>query len=172
MQQLGVRGRLFLAFLGISAFAVFAAAAAMYAFLQVGVALDQITQKRVPAALASQQLSRQAERVVAMAPAYLSVATFTEHEHFSSRIAAEVERLKDLLSEVKLRGVSARYLNLIEPSVERLVINLESLGGVISQQLEASDRKAELLHQLSNTHIATQRLLAPGLRVMEADLSR
>ena len=172
MQQLGVRGRLFLAFLGISAFAVFAAAAAMYAFLQVGVVLDQITQKRVPAALASQQLSRQAERVVSMAPAYLSVATSIEHEQLSSRIAAEVERLKDLLSEVKLSGVSAKYLNLIEPSVEHLVTNLESLGTVISQQLEASDRKAELLHQLSNTHIATQRLLAPGLRVMEADLSR
>ena len=172
MQQLGVRGRLFLAFLGISAFAVFAAAAAMYAFLQVGVVLDQITQKRVPAALASQQLSRQAERVVSMAPAYLSVATSIEHEQLSSRIAAEVERLKDLLSEVKLSGVSAKYLNLIEPSVEHLVTNLRFLGAEISQQLEASDRKAELLRQLSNTHIATQRLLAPGLRVMEADLSR
>ena len=128
MQQLGVRGRLFLAFLGISAFAVFAAAAAMYAFLQVGEVLDQITQKRVPAALASQQLSRQAERVVSMAPAYLSVATSIEHEQLSSRIAAEVERLKDLLSEVKLSGVSAKYLNLIEPSVEHLVTNLDSLG--------------------------------------------
>ena len=157
MLLLGVRGRLFLAFLGISAFAVFAAAAAMYAFLQIGVALDQITQKRVPAALASQQLSRQAERVVAMAPAYLSVTTFTEHEKFSKRIAAEVERLKALLSEVKFSGVSAKYLNLIEPSVERLLTNLSSLGTVISQQLEAGDRKAQLLHQLSNTHIATQR---------------
>ena len=94
MHQLGVRGRLLLAFFGISAFAVFAAAAAMYAFLQVGEALDQITQKRVPAALASQQLSRQAERVVAMAPAFLSVTTLTEHEQLSSRIAAEVERLE------------------------------------------------------------------------------
>ena len=172
MQQIGVRGRLFLAFLGISAFAVFAAAAAMYAFLQVGIVLDQITQKRVPAALASQQLSRQAERVVSMAPAYLSVATSIEHEQLSSRIAAEVERLKDLLSEVKLSGVSDKYLNLIEPSVEHLVTNLDSLGAEISQQLEASDHKAELLRQLSNTHIATQRLLAPGLRVMEAELSR
>jgi class 3 adenylate cyclase/HAMP domain-containing protein len=172
LQQLGVRGRLFLAFLGISAFAVFAATAALYAFLQLGEALDQIAQKRVPAALASQQLSRQAERVVSMAPAYLSVTTVTEHEQLSSRIAAEIERLQDLLSEVKRRGIGAKYLNLIEPSVERLVSNLESLGTVISAQLEASDRKAELLRQLSNTHTATQRLLAPGLRVMEADLSR
>ena len=64
------------------------------------------------------------------------------------------------------------YLNLIEPAVERLVGNLTSLGTVVSEQLEASERKAELLRQLSNTHAATRRLLAPGLRVMEADLSR
>ena len=172
MHQLGVRGRLLLAFFGISAFAVFAAAAAMYAFLQVGEALDQITQKRVPAALASQQLSRQAERVVAMAPAFLSVTTLTEHEQLSSRIAAEVERLEGLLSDVKRSSISAKYLNLIESAVERLVSNLTSLGTVVSEQLEASERKAELLRQLSNTHAATRRLLEPGLRVMEADLSR
>ena len=172
MHQLGVRGRLLVAFFGISAFSVFAAAAAMYAFLQVGEALDQITQKRVPAALASQQLSRQAERVVAMAPAFLSVTTLTEHEQLSSRIAAEVERLEDLLFEVKRSSISAKYFNLIEPAVERLVSNLTSLGTVVSEQLEASERKVELLRQLSNTHAGIRRLLAPGLRVMEGDLSR
>lgn len=172
MQRLGVRGRLFLAFMGISGFSVFAAAAATYAFLQVGEALDQIARKRVPAALAAQQLSRQAERVVSMAPAYLSVTTLTEHEQMSSRIAAETERLKDLLSDVKRTGVGAKYLNLIDPSVERLVSNLGSLSTVISSQLEASDHKAELLGQLSETHAAIQRLLSPGLRVLEADLSR
>ena len=36
LQRLGVRGRLLLAFLGISAFAVIAAAAAMYSFDEVG----------------------------------------------------------------------------------------------------------------------------------------
>jgi class 3 adenylate cyclase/HAMP domain-containing protein len=56
--------------------------------------------------------------------------------------------------------------------VERLVSNLTSLGTVVSEQLEASERKAELLRQLSNTHAAIRRLLEPGLRVMEADLSR
>jgi len=172
LQKLGVRGRLFLAFLGISAFSVFAAAAAMYAILQVGQALDQISQKRVPAALASQQLSRQAERVVSIAPAYLSVTTVAEHERLRSRISAEVEQLKALLSEVKGRGISAKFLDMIEPSVDRLVNNLDSLGAVVYAQLEASARKAELLRQLADTHNAIQRLLAPGLRVMDSDLSR
>ncbi len=41
--RLGVRGRLLMAFFGISAFAVLAAAAAMHSFLEVGNALDKIT---------------------------------------------------------------------------------------------------------------------------------
>ncbi len=36
LNRLGVRGRLLMAFFGISAFAVVAAAAAMYSFLEVG----------------------------------------------------------------------------------------------------------------------------------------
>jgi hypothetical protein len=63
-QRLGVRGRLLLAFFGISAFAVLAAAAGMFSFLAVGDVLDRITQQRVPSALASLELSRQAERIV------------------------------------------------------------------------------------------------------------
>ncbi len=57
-QRLGVRGRLLLAFFGISAFAVLAAAAGMSSFLSVGDVLDRITQQRVPSALASLELSR------------------------------------------------------------------------------------------------------------------
>ena len=51
--RLGVRWRLLLAFLAISAFAVIAAVAAMYSFLRVGDVLDMITHDRVPAVLAS-----------------------------------------------------------------------------------------------------------------------
>ena len=50
--RLGVRWRLLLAFLGISAFAVIAAAAAMYSFAEVGKLLGRITEERVPPALA------------------------------------------------------------------------------------------------------------------------
>ena len=61
LQRLGVRWRLLLAFFGISAFAVIAAAAGLYAFGEVGKLLGRITQERVPPALASLELSRQAE---------------------------------------------------------------------------------------------------------------
>jgi adenylate cyclase len=69
---ISVRGRFLLAFLGISTFAVLAAAAAMWAFLELGRVVARITEERAPAALASLELSRQAERIAAAAPALLA----------------------------------------------------------------------------------------------------
>ena len=74
-ERLNVRWRLLLAFFGISAFAVIAAVAAMYSFAEVGKVVERITQQRVPSALASLELSRQAERVVTAAPALLAATT-------------------------------------------------------------------------------------------------
>ena len=108
--HLGVRGRLFLAFFGISAFAVLAAATAMYSFLEVGNALERIIQFRVPSAIASLQLSRQAERIVAAAPALLTVTTPTEHDRVSGTISAEVDRLDGLLSDLERRGTDPTYV--------------------------------------------------------------
>ena len=88
--RLGVRGRLLLAFFGISAFTLLAAGAAIYSFLEVGKTLDKITQQRVPSALASLEISRQAERIVAVAPALLAVTTPDQQEQVSSTIFAEV----------------------------------------------------------------------------------
>ena len=56
--RIGVRGRLLLAFFGISALAILGAAAALYSFREIGGVLDRITQHRIPVALNSQALSR------------------------------------------------------------------------------------------------------------------
>ena len=66
MGQLGVRGRLLLACLGISGFSILAAAAGLYAFQQVGERLSLID-KRVPIVASSMELSRSALRYAAWA---------------------------------------------------------------------------------------------------------
>lgn len=86
--RLGVRGRLVLAFFGVSAFVVLAAAAAIYSFLKVGGELDRITQKRVPAALTSLELSRQAEQIVAIAPTLLAATSAGQYQQVSGTVAA------------------------------------------------------------------------------------
>src|SRR5262245_39379498 len=96
--RLGVRGRLLLAFFGISAFAVVGAAVALYSFREIGDAFATITQRRVPVAVVSQELSRHAERVVAAAPVLLGASTWDEKSERSTAIENELNVLNSLLS--------------------------------------------------------------------------
>ena len=172
MFTLGVRGRLFLAFFGISAFTVIAAATAVYSFLVVGNALERVIQLRVPSAIASLRLSRQAERIVAAAPALFTVTTTPELERAFGIISAEVDRLESLLRDLEQRGTEPANVEDGRRGVQQLRANLDSLGALIAERLAAADTKATLLGRLVNTHQNTQRLLGPGLLVVESSLSR
>ncbi len=171
LERLGVRWRLLLAFFGISAFAVIAAAAAMYSFAEVGSMLGRITQQRVPSALASLELSRQAERIVAAAPALLAVTSTDQLRAVSGSIAGEVAKLQDGLREVKGSGTHPAALAAIEPAVDGVQRNFIALDALIAKRLAIAARKEELLRQLSATNIATQRLVAPGILVMDSKIA-
>jgi adenylate cyclase len=171
LQRLGVRGRLLLAFLGISAFAVIAAAAAMYSFAEVGKVLGRITQERVPSALASLELSRQAERIVTAAPAFLAATTRAQHQETSRDIAAEVGRLNELMGKLKGSAVAPEAMAAVAPAIDGLQRNLTALDALVASRLDVAERKEQLLRKLSGTNIATQRLVAPGVLVMDSKLA-
>jgi adenylate cyclase len=169
--RLGVRTRLLLAFFGISAFAVLAAGAAMYSFLKAGDVLDHITQDRVPATVASQQLSRQAERIVAIAPSLLAVNTTQQHEQMSQRISAELAALHTQLAALTDLDVDPDSLILIKNLVDRLSMNLSTIDTMIINNLVLVERRNELLRGLRFTNISSRRLLAPSLLVMDAKMA-
>jgi signal transduction histidine kinase len=172
LSSLAVRGRLLLAFFGISAFAGLAAIAALYSFLQVGRALDRITAQRVPPALASLELSGQVERIVAAAPALLTVTSAAQHEPLSKRIASEVDHLTRLVQDLESEELARPAGQQIQSAVDRLRANLGALNALVSDRLVARQRKRELLAELSGAHIATQRLLEPGITVTDAKISQ
>src|SRR4029079_5482764 len=89
LDRLGICGRLLFAFFGISAFAVLATIAALYAFFQVGEVVERITQRRVPSALASREMSRQAERAAGTAPAVLPATSKPQHREVPSPISTK-----------------------------------------------------------------------------------
>jgi hypothetical protein len=90
--NLGVRARLRLAFFGISAFAVLAAAAGIYAFREVGERLELID-ARVPQVVNLMGTSRAADRLIATAPALLAATTTREYDEVSNRMRPEIDRL-------------------------------------------------------------------------------
>src|SRR5246127_3943575 len=120
--RLGVAIRLLLAFLGISALAVVAAAVAIFSFRETGDVLDRITARRIPAALALQEVSRQAERIVSAAPALLAAATPADHAESSRKIAAEMRELGALLEGLENRGADSVAVGSMRSAVSRLQI--------------------------------------------------
>ena len=163
-----IRWRLLLAFLGISGFAVMATLAALYSFAEVGRVLDRITRERVPGTVAALELSRQAERIVSAAPALLAVDTKGKLRDVSEGIATEVRELEQLVANLGKGGLRTGALAQIEPAVEGLRRNLAALDGLMAQRLDIAARRQARLDQLSSTTIATMRLLAPGILVMDS----
>ncbi|MGI9301692.1 MAG: ATP-binding protein [Gammaproteobacteria bacterium] len=170
----GVRARLLLAFFGVSAFAVLAAGAAMYSFLEVDKVLQRITGQRVPAALSSLELSRQAERIVAAAPALLTANTEERHQEVSASMTNEARRLGDSLLDLKFQGADAsgEDLQAIEPLVARLQANLNALDDLVARKLTARAHREESLKQLSKVLVHLQRPLSPRVRLQDAKVAR
>jgi PAS domain-containing protein len=165
-----VRWRLLLAFLGISAFAVLAAAASMWAFLELGRVVERTTEERAPAALALLELSRQAERIAAAASALLAAPNETGRAKVAADIRTQVASLEAILA--KLRGTSAAAVfGPIEASVAGLGSNLDALDMLVAERLATAQTKAKLLSRLSTTVVSTHRLVAPGILVLDSQIA-
>src|SRR5262249_36869014 len=133
--RFGIRARLLLAFFGLCAIAILSTAAAIYAFLEVGAAVERITERRLPVALAALQLSRQAERVTGAAPALLAAASSAQREEVSKVVAQEMKRLEDLLPSLKKSGFSVAPVSEIDTAVPRLTQNLTALDTLVKTRL-------------------------------------
>jgi adenylate cyclase len=149
-RRMGVRGRLLLAFMGISAFALIAAAAAMYSFSEVGGVLGRITEERAPAALDSLELSRQAELIVAAAPKLLAVSTPDEQTKVSAEIAGEVGRLEQLRGRLQGRVEQAR-LDALWGDIDQIGANLKRLDAAIAQRLALAQERETVMRRVLNT---------------------
>ena len=170
-QRLGVRWHLLIAFFGISGFALIAAAAGLYSFSEVGKVIGRITDVRVPSAIASLELSRQAERILTAAPALLAVSDAARHEEVSRGVLAEAEELSKLLDALKGSAVNVAALGSVEPAVAGLRHNLGALDALTATRLQVREQKLRLLRRVSDTTVATQLLFAPAIAVMDSKIA-
>ncbi len=171
--NLGVRGRLLLAFLGIGAFSVIAAASGFFSLSQVGGALTKITEERVPQALSLLELSRQAERVVRAAPALLQVTSHSARVKVSEEIAVQVEQLNMLVERITDSQSESPQLLIknITSQVEKFNTNLENLSKIVQQRLSAASIRKEKIKLLTRIHGTSLRLVSPGLKLLDSQTS-
>gem|GEM_PF-2246424 len=166
----GVRWRLLVAFFGISAFAVLAVAASMWAFLELGRVVERTTEERAPAALALLELSRQAERIAAAASALLAAPNEAGRARVAVDIRAQLASLEAILAKLRVTSSAAAF-SPIEASVAGLGSNLDALDKLVAERLATARAKAKLLSRLSTTVVSTHRLVAPGILVLDSQIA-
>jgi adenylate cyclase len=170
---MGVRGRLLLAFLGISMFSLVAAASGLYSLSQVGGALSMITEQRVPEALSLLELSRRVESVVRAAPALLVVNTDSARIEVSNEIVSQAVQLKPLLQRSRSyeteeeKAATAEVVKLVADMTENLV-NLDEL---VKKRLSIVAREEKLIRALTKANNIAQRTLSPGERILGAQIA-
>src|SRR5262245_4254078 len=173
LHRLGVASRLLLAFLGISGLAVTGAVVAIFSFHEIGDVLDRITARRVPAALALQEVSRQAERIASAAPALLAAATPADHAESSQKIAGEMQELAALLQGLERRGAAdGAALGSMRSAISRLQVNLEALDNLVADRMVVSELKRGHLRTALITHSDSQSLLTPWLQIVEGEMAQ
>ncbi len=166
-----VRWRLLLAFFGISSFAVLGGAVAFYAFVEIENVLERITERSVPSVLASLRLSRQAERLVAAAPALLTAATPEEHEKQAKRIRAESEQLNAILDDLRTSGIDASVIKPIELAVNWLTLDLISLETTVGNAHAIGAQRKALGGEALRAIAAIQSAVQPGMDRRDAGIT-
>ena len=169
-KPVSVRGRLLIAFLGISAFAVLAAAASMWAFVELGRVVQRTTEEQAPAALASLELSRQAERIAAGAPALLTAPNEASRVSVVADIRAQLANLEAILAKLRDTDAASEF-GQIKSSVANLGSNLDALDKLVAEKLATAQKKAKLLNRLSTAVIGINRLVAPVILVLDSELA-
>ena len=168
---LGVRARLLLAFFGISAFAVLAAAAGIYAFRQVGDRLELID-ARVPQVVSSMEVSRAADRLIASAPAVLAATTAKERDEIFNRMRPEVDRLTNGLINIERAGIAGEAAITIQVLVSSLGSNLKALESLVASRVKTREQLTGLVQAAFQANQEAQRLFAPWLQIMEMQINR
>jgi signal transduction histidine kinase len=169
--KLGVRARLLLAFFGISAFAVLAAVAGIYAFREVGDRLELID-ARVPQVVSSLEISRAADRLIASVPALLAATTTKERDEVSSRMRPEADRLAVALNQAVRAGAAGEAAITIQRLVSSLRSNLTELEELVGLRVKTRERLSALLQSVFQANQEAQRLFAPWLQILEMQISR
>ena len=170
---LGVRGRLLLAFLGISMFSFIASASGLYSIAQVGGALNKITEKRIPEALSWMELSRRVERLVRSAPALLVVKIDSERINAWDEIASQIAQLEIFLKRRESYDTEDEKTatNEVAKLFADMIENLDHLNELVEKRLSIVAIEEKRIRELFKANSIAKRMLSPSERILDAQMA-
>jgi adenylate cyclase len=142
----GLRGRLLLAFVGISMFTVVAGLTGHYAFNAITRALDR-TGATIPPALGAVELARETAEVLSAGPRMLNARSVDEVERLSDTASSELKAVSRLVDELRAATVSPDVLDDLSSNVSKLSDNLSQLKVAATERARAADYGVRLINE-------------------------
>jgi adenylate cyclase len=116
------------------------------------------------------ELSRQAERIAAGAPALLAAPNEASRVRVVADIRAQLANLEAILAKLRDSDAASEF-GQIKSSVANLGSNLDALDKLVAEKLATAQKKSKLLNRLSTTVIGINRLVAPVVLVLDSELA-
>ena len=167
----GLRERLLLSFISISAFAVIAALVGNYAFYAIGEALHQVTEKSVPPAIATLELAQRTERIVAAGPSLLAATNNTEFASASAAVEQELKEAAQLLNDLPDKGLTVDKLIEIQAVFNQVAANLAALKSAAQRRIAAADRKATLVRDTFDAYNQFRTIWTPKFEELKGHIA-
>ena len=151
--EMGLRGRLLLAFVGISMFAVASGLAGHYAFNAVTAALDR-TNATIPPALAAVELARQSEQVLSAGPRMMTARTEGEVEGLFTFASNDLAAVRKAVDEFRNNAIDPNSLDELSSHVARVSDNLSQLKATAIERVQATTRRETLTNEMFSAYRA------------------
>jgi len=166
----GLRGRLLLAFAGISGFALLAAATGFYALLKSSQSLDEITKRKVPVTITALSLAQGSERIAGAGPTLSNVTDPAEILAVSVTAARELDRAGELLSDLRRSDLDRKAVDQIGVALDGLSANLNAIDTAARQRIDATQLKLALLRGASMAYLEFGEFWAPRFKQLQSQL--
>ncbi|MSU89180.1 HAMP domain-containing protein [Rhodobacteraceae bacterium 2CG4] len=175
----GLRRRLLLAFVGLSALVVIAAAIAVLSLWLNRESHDRISNQSIPIATTALDLTRIAQEIVETVPELVAARDVAAQTALTSALSTRVEELAALLDQMRTYDIESRSAASIERSASLFAANIEAINRMVSGRIAV---ETELDRQSAAGQAAVADILGlldsytedrgEGLaRVLEADSS-
>lgn len=173
----GLRRRLLAAFIGLSSLVVIAAVIAVFSLWLTRQSLDTISNKSIPIATTSLDLTRVAQRIVDTVPELVAATDADVQSKLTTSLGDHVDELNDLLEQMRSYDVDTRAAASIERSATLFAANIDAINRMVGARIMV---EADLGRRIDAGLAAAGRILesiddytvdrSEGLaRVLEAD---
>ena len=148
---LGLRGRLLLAFVGISMFTVVAGLGGLYTFNEVVKVLNR-TGATIPPALAAVELTRVTEQVLSSGPRMLDATSEDEIGRHSDTASSDLKTVSRLVEQLRTTAIDPDALLKLSSNVTKLSENLSNLKTVAIERVQSTNQRVKLRNDIFSAY--------------------